>query len=322
MGSMETNPNWIRGQSIRFFSPSSPELSPSAIVNVLTSSLSFMSNRLCFVLVLGVCLVSALPMRLVAQGLPEPGLVHYGALYTQVGGKSVRWDVGTLEWRLSTRGQTFVVRAFLTNLLDQFSYVVVIPCETPVPGLNLSTNALALNGDLVDRTTISVLLPDGSRGQGRIRPPATGTFALNALDRGKAERIDIDVVFNFTDSDGNGLPDVWERAYFNRIGIDPRGDPDLDGVSTLDEFLAGTNPLLGSSLFRFITTSRLQSGAVVLEWASLPGKSYSIDRASEIQGPFQDLGVTINGSGGASTTYQDDSASQRPVSFYRVRLNP
>jgi hypothetical protein len=45
------------------------------------------------------------------------------------------------------------------------------------------------------------------------------------------------------DSDHNGLPDDWERLYFGHIGVDPTADPDTDGLSNLEEYKAGTNPL-------------------------------------------------------------------------------
>jgi len=45
------------------------------------------------------------------------------------------------------------------------------------------------------------------------------------------------------DSDGNGLPDIWEQIYFGRIGVDPNADPDGDGLSNLQEYKFHTNPL-------------------------------------------------------------------------------
>ena len=44
------------------------------------------------------------------------------------------------------------------------------------------------------------------------------------------------------DSDGNGLPDVWENMYFGTIGVNPNDDPDGDGLSNYQEYLLGTNP--------------------------------------------------------------------------------
>ena len=44
------------------------------------------------------------------------------------------------------------------------------------------------------------------------------------------------------DSDGNGLPDVWEYKYFGQIGNNPSADPDGDGLSNFQEYIMGTNP--------------------------------------------------------------------------------
>lgn len=48
------------------------------------------------------------------------------------------------------------------------------------------------------------------------------------------------------DEDANGLPDWWEMEFFGQIGQDPNADLDGDGLTNLQEFLLGTNPLEGS----------------------------------------------------------------------------
>jgi len=45
-----------------------------------------------------------------------------------------------------------------------------------------------------------------------------------------------------TDSDGNGLPDLWEAAYFSIQGVDPQADPDNDGLSNLQEWQLRRDP--------------------------------------------------------------------------------
>ncbi|MCC7376801.1 MAG: hypothetical protein IT581_19230 [Verrucomicrobiales bacterium] len=47
----------------------------------------------------------------------------------------------------------------------------------------------------------------------------------------------------FPDADGNGLPDAWEVRYFGKVGIDPNGDADGDGLTNREEYLAGSNPV-------------------------------------------------------------------------------
>lgn len=65
------------------------------------------------------------------------------------------------------------------------------------------------------------------------------------------------------DSDGDGIPDEWEKAH----GLDPFNaadaalDPDNDGFSNLEEFLAGTDPRDGKShppRFAFLRVRRIE----------------------------------------------------------------
>jgi hypothetical protein len=50
-----------------------------------------------------------------------------------------------------------------------------------------------------------------------------------------------------TDTDGDGLPDVWEHNYFQGLSYNSGSDPDADGFGNLQESLAGTNPAVASS---------------------------------------------------------------------------
>jgi hypothetical protein len=77
------------------------------------------------------------------------------------------------------------------------------------------------------------------------------TNALNASDDFDVANIgQVKKLFSFQlpaidplyDGDHNGLPDVWERQYFGETGIDPNGDPDGDGISTLQEYVNHTDP--------------------------------------------------------------------------------
>ena len=44
------------------------------------------------------------------------------------------------------------------------------------------------------------------------------------------------------DTDGNGLPDLWEYRFLDGIGNNPDSDPDGDGVTTRVELADGTDP--------------------------------------------------------------------------------
>jgi hypothetical protein len=84
----------------------------------------------------------------VAQGIPEPSLVLYGVVRNAQDRDRLRIVFGNLTWFFQPvgGGPAFAVTATLTNINDQFSYVLRVPCETDAPGIPPSTNALRLNG--------------------------------------------------------------------------------------------------------------------------------------------------------------------------------
>ena len=45
-----------------------------------------------------------------------------------------------------------------------------------------------------------------------------------------------------SDSDNDGLPDVWEEQFFDNLDQTAQGDPDSDGLNNAEEFEAGTKP--------------------------------------------------------------------------------
>jgi hypothetical protein len=70
------------------------------------------------------------------------------------------------------------------------------------------------------------------------------------------------------DSDGDGLPDLWEYKYFGTLAFSGSDDYDGDGVSNLNEYLDGTNPADASSLYPRLTV--VAFGGTVAKSPDLP----------------------------------------------------
>jgi subtilisin family serine protease len=121
------------------------------------------------------------------------------------------------------------------------------------------------------------------------------------------------------DTDGNGLPDWWELEYFGHLtGTDPNADPDHDGMSNLAEWLAGTNPTNSASNLRLTLSSATNATAVVLGWSSVAGKTYWLERSTNLLMGF-DSTVATNITATAPTNTQTDTAIlPGNARFYRV----
>ena len=135
-------------------------------------------------------------------------------------------------------------------------------------------------------------------------------------------RVRTDSITPGLDSDGNGLPDAWELLNFGATNIDPTADPDNDGMSNLDEYVAGTKPKDATSGLRITAIAAPTPGTVVsLTWNSESNRFYNVQELVDLSLPagWFDSGLgTISPDGGLSTsrTIQNTNATVR---FYRVK---
>lgn len=100
------------------------------------------------------------------------------------------------------------------------------------------------------------------------------------------------------DTDGDGLPDAWERALLalkagSLKDINPDDDFDGDGLSNLQEYLAGTYAFDDKDGFT-LKAIRRNGGLPVLEFMAVRGRSYRIYGSANLHDwsevPFKSAG--------------------------------
>jgi hypothetical protein len=123
------------------------------------------------------------------------------------------------------------------------------------------------------------------------------------------------------DSDGDGMDDDWEVAYFGNTSRPGSGDFDGDGASDLREFLAGTDPTNAGSVFRVLTVSSAGGGGKLLFWTGNPARSYRAEFKDDLSAPgWTALTGTISWSGSTANII-DPTATNSTHRYYRaIRL--
>jgi subtilisin family serine protease len=121
------------------------------------------------------------------------------------------------------------------------------------------------------------------------------------------------------DTDGNGLPDWWELEYFGHLtGTDPNADPDHDGMDNLAEWIAGTNPTNPASSLRLTLVSATNSDGAVLNWSSVAGKTYWLERSTNLATGFNSIVATNIAATAPTNTFTDPAILPGNTRFYRV----
>jgi len=137
--------------------------------------------------------------------------------------------------------------------------------------------------------------------------------------------------FGFTkpqsnDSDGDGLPDNWERRFFPSLNaFNGMTDRDGDGFRDWQEWVAGTSP---TNRWDYLKTPALRLGPInpflgmpslVLDWQSANGRRYNLYYATKLEHPATTwtLFDQITGTGGVLSSTND---WPDPTGFYLLEI--
>ena len=147
----------------------------------------------------------------------------------------------------------------------------------------------------------------------------SGTATLMTRPAGRAV---LDLTLG-VDSDGDGLPDAWERTLLAALrkrgtlaDIKPDGDDDKDGISNLSEYLAGTYAFDPADGF-VVEMKSMELGLPVLEFLSIQGRTYTVEGSADLKTWRR---TTFALSGEKAGAEVRDSFSAKDVAPMRVRV--
>lgn len=121
------------------------------------------------------------------------------------------------------------------------------------------------------------------------------------------------------DNDHDGMPDAWEILHLGGTNAQAGADADGDGMSNLAEYRAGTNPQDTGSALQ-VSGFMCQNGTnFVVQWSSINGKTYAIQKATNLPSGF---GTTEAGGIGATPPMNTYTAnvSDAASGYYRITL--
>ena len=123
------------------------------------------------------------------------------------------------------------------------------------------------------------------------------------------------------DTDADQLPDSWEESIWKSIEVvnDPSGDPDGDGFTNEQEYLAGTRPDRSDSFLRVLSILPDEAGTL-LRWSSVVGRRYRVSYSDDLR-RWHLLEIPITAQG--ETAELSDPAAPPPRRrFYKVNVIP
>jgi hypothetical protein len=94
----------------------------------------------------------------------------------------------------------------------------------------------------------------------------------------RASEIDTASPSLLSDSDQDGMPDVW--GIFHGLDpndpVDPSQDPNGDGYSNRNEYFAGTDPHSAESILRFTKIMQIAPTEFFLQFKATSNRAYSV----------------------------------------------
>lgn len=247
-----------------------------------------------------------------AGGIPEPGWVIHGLVSNL---PPQQMATATLVWTVSRDEDRSVVTSRWVSVNGQVHYVADIPFETrriagadPLPPNDNTLELPSAPAAFTRHVSLNeVPLP---------LPSEMSWFG--PADRGRMDRLDLDASSTAGDSF-----EAW-LTHYPALPLDQRGrtdDPDRDGFTNYDEYLAGTDPTDPASALVITRLDPLSRG-YRLTWRSIPGRRYRVERTTDLGEELEPLVNVVTGASSPALETHFDDITVPPSAdlFYRVSL--
>jgi len=205
---------------------------------------------------------------------PAPHHLVYGLVRDEQGNPLANANA---EVWLEAEGAVLVKTPIATGQAPGVNYRLAIPLDSGV------------TADLYTPTALRPTVPFRMRVKigNATYLPIEMTGAANLFTRpGESSRVDLTLG---VDSDGDGIPDAWERNLIAAMGgggtlegIRPEDDSDGDGLSNLEEYLAGTYAFDPADGFTLNIVSTI-AGRSQLEFTAIRGRAYTVQVSEDLQ---------------------------------------
>jgi len=243
-------------------------------------------------------------------------LVNLGELPVDMGGLSLTDDLGNPSKHTIPMFSFIAARGFTTFLAD---------CETNKGASHVSFRLSAQGGALgcfgTNGSALDLVLygtqPAGVS-QGRVPDGSPCIYLLNPGGTPGSS--------NLRDSDGDGMADAWEV----QCGLDPfdpadaQADPDQDGSSNLEEYLAGTDPHSATSVLqlRAELTNTSDGPAILLRFTAAAGHVYEVQCRDSLDYAWHEFAEVPAPIGARLIEVPVRPEDTTPQRFYRVLVQP